>query len=93
VGEFHARGHSGTVQVGYMMAAALGDWTLTKGEEGAWHVEAAVKAHDPYWIAQGPKDLLLLAGTHNWHWRVEAMTMDELGTRLVATVQGRPDRR
>lgn len=85
-----AEGHTGTVQVGYQVAAQLGAWTLTLEPSlpRRYHITARVDAVSDYWLQHGPWRLALVVGSRIWSWPLEAPGIT--AHLLTAEVAGAP---
>lgn len=78
------RGEAGAVRWGYLQAARVRDWTITRTPTGERTVSASVVEADPFRLQRQP---LLFAAQHaagEWRWPVLAATVTE--GRLHATL-------
>jgi hypothetical protein len=95
-GGWTATGRGGRLTVAGRPAATLGAWALT-GTAGGWRLEAALAAHDPYWLdAGGPFALVLPLGReHRWTWRRlpgAGLAWDAAALTLTLTGEEQPER-
>lgn len=76
------RGVEGALRWGYHAAGALGAWTVTKGDDGAWSLSATVVSLDTFKAAQRPLSFVATHATGAWRWPIE--TLEIQGAALTA---------
>lgn len=85
-----ASGPSGTLRVGYQVAAELGHWEMVLAAQlpRTFTFSATVQREHAYWITQEPLDLVLTLGTAEWLWR--GITLKREGPRVIVDLAERP---
>ncbi len=66
-----ARGPSGSLRVGYQVAAELGAWEIVIEPKipRTYAFRAVLLTQHDYWSQQRPLDLVLALGATEWTWR------------------------
>ncbi len=88
------RGLTGSLHWGYLQAAGLGAYTITKDEHGVWRLTATVETQNDVYVqsALAAGRLLMVAPHDHGAWRWPILTLQIADASLTATL-GPPERR